>query len=545
MSARFALPYALPFFMLLFVFFNGAAPAKSWALSSTNLPLDSPVYSYLEKLAGFGLISSDVKGIRPFSKAEAARLLLEAEGNLPRVAGEQHAFADALLRRIRETIPREVSLRRNDNKKPPFFDYNLISALRFRYVYLDGLPRDYERPVHDPGHDGVFGIGSALRPANPYPSVVQQRGSEGTPLLENNNGVIFDHGSNGELRWAAEAYFGDSVAALLEPSLVASNEDTRIRLNRGYAKVGGGALELEVGKDENWLGLGYRGNVTLTSNAENLTQIKLSSPEPFHVGWLSWLGDLKYSLIASRFDKTDTGGVVRQPWFYAVKLVSKPAQNLEVGFNLARQQGGPGVDNSAGATIRGLIGGTGADNSNSLAGFELRYRLPWLRNTELYGEFSGEDTAAFWPIVESYVAGFYIPRLTNDGKDDLRFEFFQGNQILYTNGTFPGGYLYEGMPLGHSQGGATQDFFVRYSHWFAVRNHVALEFIHTNRGKIGKVNGQSTEYKNAGRIFWDLPLYGEFNLGLMYGLERIRNLDLESGVQRTNQLLTAILSYRY
>jgi len=59
---------------LLFLFLSQAEPCH--AVSSSNIPLDSPIYLYLEKLSGFGLISSDIKGIRPFSKAEAARLVL-------------------------------------------------------------------------------------------------------------------------------------------------------------------------------------------------------------------------------------------------------------------------------------------------------------------------------------------------------------------------------------------------------------------------------------------------------------------------------------
>src|SRR6185369_5176803 len=319
-------------------------------------------------------------------------------------------------------------------------------------------------------------IGSGLRPKNPYPTPVHQRGSEGTALLENNNGVVYGEGSSGELRWGSEWYLGDRAVGMLEPYLQTNGDDTRIRLNRGYLKLGGGSLELEAGKDENWLGPGYRGNITLTNNAGNFTQVKISSPEPFD---LKYIGAMKYALIVSRFDDTTIDGVERQPWFYAVKLSFKPTENLEVGFNLGRQVGGPGVNNSLGDSLRGLIGGTNADNSNGLAGFEARYRIPWLRNTELYGELSGEDTALFWPIVESYVAGLYVPRLTDDGRNDFRFEFFQGNQILYTHSTFPGGYIYKDMPVGHSQGGATQDFFFRAGHWFSVRNNLALEYIYT------------------------------------------------------------------
>ena len=526
--------------VLLFV----ASPLH--AVSSANIPLDSPVYSCLDKLAGFGLITSDIKGIKPFSKAEAARLLLEAEKNLTADSRVFPGLSVELIRRLRELIPREVSTRAKPDKNMPPFDYNPVSSLRLRYVYLDGAPRNYQRDVHDPGDDGVFGIGSGLRPKNPYPSPAHQRGSEGTPLLENNNGVVHGDGHSGELRWGSEWYLGDYAAALLEPSLFTGDDESRIRLNRGYLKLGGGAFELEAGKDENWLGLGYRGNITLTNNAENFTQLKLSSPEPFEV---KYIGAMKYALITSRFEHSSVDGVERQPWFYAVKLSVKPTENLEVGFNLGRQVGGPGVKNSLGDSLRGLIGGTSADNSNGLAGFEARYRIPWLRNSELYGELSGEDTALFWPIVESYVAGLYIPRLTDDGRNDFRFEFFQGNQILYTHSTFPNGYIYKNMPIGHSQGGATQDFFFRFSHWFSARNNMALEYFYTNRGVVGRIPvagvEQAVEKKHAGRVFWNLPLYGDLDAQLGYGIEKIANLNLVSGVEQSNQLLRFDLTYRY
>ncbi len=515
---------------------------SSWSLSSANIPLDSPIYSYLDKLSGFGLISTDITGIKPFSKGEAARMLLEAENNLKSGRSEQAGFASALLVRIRALIPREIAQRENPGTKPPYFDFNPVSSLRLRSVWLDGVPRDYHRLVHDPGNDGVFGIGSGLRPENPPTSAVMQRGREGTPLSENNNGVVYGNGSTGEIRWASEWYLGDRVVALLEPYVLATGDNTQLRLNRGYLKLGGGALELEVGKDENWLGLGCRGNITLTNNAENFTQVKISSPEPVNV---PYIGALKYALIASRFEKTVVDDVERQPWFYAVKLSAKPHENLEVGFNLGRQVGGPGVNNSLGDTLRGMIGGTSADNSNGLAGIEARYRIPWLRNSELYGEFSGEDTALFWPIVESYVAGLYIPRLTDDGRNDFRFEFFQGNQILYTHGTFPGGYIYKDMPIGHSQGGATQDFFFRLCHWFTVRNNLALEYIYTNRGMVSRVAGQAIERKNAGRIIWSLPVHGDFDAQASYGIERINNMNLVAGEIQTNQLVRFELRYRY
>jgi Capsule assembly protein Wzi len=526
-----------------------------WALASNNLTLDSPIYLYLDKLAGFGLISAGFKGIRPFSKAEAVRLLHEAEDHLARQGGDGSPLAVEIVRRLHELIPREVSLRQEPDKAP-LLDYNLFSAARLRYVYLDGLPRNFERPVHDPGGDGVFGVGSGLRPDNPYPTIASQHGTEGTPLFENNEGIVYRKGHNTEFRFAGEAYLKDFATTLVEPLVLYStdNGSAQFILNKGYVKLGGGGLELEFGRDANWLGLGYRGNITLTNNARNLDQIKLSSPEPIVSKYL-W--DLKYALIVSRLDDTSTISGERRPYFMAGKLSFLPHPCVEFGVNFGKEFGGPGVNNGIGDYLRGVVGGTNEDNTNNLGGVELRLTLPFLRYTEIYGEFSGEDSAKFWPIVESYVAGVFIPRLTADGSNDLRFEYFLGNAILYTSGTFPEGYLYHGLPLGHAQGGAAEDFFARYSHWFSPRNRFALEYFHTERGNLGRVavdssgtfdpNGvkQAVERKNAARAYWHLPLSGDVDLEMMYGWEWINNFNLVAGVDQTNQIVKVDVSYRY
>lgn len=544
-------------FLALLLSLSFGLPWDCWALASNNIPLDSPVYFYLEKLSGFGLLDSDVKGLKPYSKAEAARLLLEAEGNLTRSGAETPAFASELMLRLHELLPREVSLQ-NEPDKAPLVDYNILSAARLRYVYLDGVPRDYNRDVHDPAHQSAFGfIGGDLRPLGAG-GIVHTTGTEGTPLLENNEGVIYRHGHNAELRWSMEGYGGDWGSVLLEPMLLHTPDSDALRLQKGYLKVGSGGLELEVGRDVNWFGPGYRGTTTLTNNARNFDLVKLSSPEPLDVGWVKkYVGDLKYALIVSRFDETGSGVTLRQPWFVGLKLAVKPRPWYEIGFNVVREQGGPGFAGSP-SLKETIFGGGDNDHLNSIAGVDLRFRIPWLRNTELYGEFSGEDNAGgVWPIVESYVAGIYIPRLTAAGRDDLRFEYFWGSVMLYGDWQFPAGYVYHNMTPGHSQGGAAQDFFVRYSHWFSVRNNLALEYFHTERGNVGRVtvnnlgnfdpNGvrQAVERKNAARIFWNLPLYGDADLGMMYGWERINNFNLVGGVDRTNQLFKVDLSYRY
>ena len=205
----------LPLLLVLFLLSLTTSVCAA-TLSSSNIPLDSPIYAYLEKLSGMGLVISDVRGLKPFSRAEAARLTLEAEQSIRDQHGMPPILARELIRQIRDLIPREMELHGND-KKPPLLDFNPLLAARLRYVYLDGQPRSYERQAHDPGDDGVFGIGGGLRPSNPYPSPVQHHGSEGTPLQENNEGTIYNKGHNAELRLAAEGYVSRDVTLLVEP----------------------------------------------------------------------------------------------------------------------------------------------------------------------------------------------------------------------------------------------------------------------------------------------------------------------------------------
>jgi len=530
---------------LVIFLFSQASPC--YALSSTNIPLDSPVYDYVEKLSGLGLLDSDIRGLRPYSRAEAARLLQEAKDNRPRLAPGKEQLADDVIRRIGELIPREAFLY-DKPSEARLFDINPVAYARARYVHLDGQARSYDRDIFIPGDQSAFGfIGGNLRPGDA--GIGHESGTEGTPLLENNQGVVYRPGNNGEVRGATEGHLSSKASVLVEPYLLVTPEATELRLGKGYLKLGGGGLELEAGRDENWFGPGRRGALTLSNNAQNFDQVKLSSPEPLDVAWVKkYLGLFKYSLIVSRFDKTGTGSDARQPWFIGTKFALKPKPWWEIGINFARMEGGPGFSGST--SVQDLIFGGGYTNHNATtAGIDLRFRIPWLANTELYGEYVGSDSALFWPIVESYLAGFYIPSLTASGRDDFRFEFFYGNPKLYTDGKFPRGDVYNGMPFGNSQGGGTIEFYSRYSHWFSPRAILALEFWRTDRGDEGRVvaNGamQAVERVAAGRISWSLPLYGDMDMNLTYGYEKITNFNLVQGVNQTNQLSTMELRYRY
>jgi len=117
--------------------------------------------------------------------------------------------------------------------------------------------------------------------------------------------------------------------------------------------------------------------------------------------------------------------------------------------------------------------------------------------------------------------------------------------------------MYKGMNLGPFEGGASQQFFWRYTHYFFPRLNLSLDYIHTERGNLGRVpvnsqgnfdpNGvmQAVERSNAGRLVVNFPVSKYLDMNLMYGAERIDNFNLVEGVRQTNQLMKIDLNYRY
>ena len=525
-------------------------PDVSWALASNNIPLDSQIYVYIDKLDGFRLIDTDIHGLKPYTKAEAARLIIEAEGNLEKMGSDAPELAHQMIKAVKDLLPRETELYGHDDMARGF-KANLLSSTKLRYVYLEGQPRSFERVIPDLGGEGIFGIGH-LRMTFDKGHNIKAGGSEGTPLLENNEGVIYNEHNSVELRHDSEFFYSWWASALVEPLALASGIGERpeggthleLRLNKGYLKLGGGSIELEAGRDGNWFGQGFRGTTVLTDNARNLDQLKLSSPEPVDWAWLKRnVGLIKYAIIFSRFEESGKNENLRHPWFFAAKLSVKPISDLEFGLNFATQQRGPNVKSRGG--FFGLFSfGSGA-NSNSLAGIELRYRLPILRGTTIYWEYYGEDSEAVLPIVESHLAGLYVPRLTADGKNDLRFEFWYSNKLAYTDFKYPEGFTNGNLIMGHSQGGDIKEYFVKFTHYFWARNRVSLEYFNTERGRLGSIPPEVPEQKNAARVFWNFPVSDNWDALASYGYEHVKNFNLDSGQDRDNHLVRVDLSYRY
>ncbi len=279
-----------------------------FAYPSNNVPLDNWAYEGLDKLAGFGLIQSDVKGMRPYTRLEVGRLVSEALDTEKEKKLELPSLIEYFLDKFKREYKQELAYYGHGKAEPPAaLSIKPIDEAKTDYVYSSGQPKQFVNTgkiVQYP-----YGGGDIV-------------GYEGTPLLPNNQGVVYGNGSNYSFQFASSFQALDLFSGYIEPIFLVRQNSTpgtatggvpgtvgeldsnEIDLLTGYVKFSPlDFLEIEVGRDSMWWGQGYAGTLLLTDNAPPLDMIKVSNPTAIILpGFLSYLGPFKYSFFWARLE---------------------------------------------------------------------------------------------------------------------------------------------------------------------------------------------------------------------------------------------------
>ncbi len=545
---------AIGFFVLLSCLACRASDVH--ALASNNVPLDHWSYAALDKLSGFGLIHSDLNGIRPYTRIEMARLVNEALGEKEgRKDLHLPPLIDYFLERFKREFAEELAIYgRGHGGSDAKLVVTPVEEAQARYAFVDGKPRDFVNFRN--------GVGQYSKR---FSGIVA---TEGTPLLHNNEGIVYGNGSNLSLQFASSFRLWDVFSGYIEPILVVRENGTggrslavlsndqsggtlggrdhvEVDLLKGYAKFSPWNVEFEAGRDSLWWGQGSRGSLVLSDNAPPLDMIKFSNPTPTILPWyLSYIGLVKYSIFIARleddrdFSHANLGGVT---------MVIKPHPLFEIGVNATALFGGKNRPGDFSNT----------DVTDTLASFNARLRLPFLRNAQLYAEYGGEDSpgkGARWyefPFQDvAYLVGIYFPAIFSDGRTDLRIEYSNNafshdidhQGIWYGHSVYRSGYTFEQMILGHSMGPDAMDLFTRATHYLRNNLSVGLDYEHMERGlTAGLVEERSNGF--GADVTWDLN--DHWRVVLRYGFETISNFNMVAGDNRQNQLLITTLKYTF
>jgi hypothetical protein len=379
------------------------------------IPLDDPIYYELDTLDGLGLLDSYLAEVKPISRVEAARLVIEADNNVAQIKAPD-PLATAALDALRAQLALEVGWLDGDHEDGLPSMVRPVQRMALQYVYSSGARREFyvenARPVT---------VGEAI------------------PLLTDSD-LPSTTGSNGAALWSGWAGVGGFLTGYAEgayggPLRSDAQTPDRDRIVNGAAVASLGNLAISYGNEAMQWGPGYYGQLAQSTNASAFPALRLQNIHPGHLpSLLRYLGLMRFNAFLGKLDDART---FAHPWIAGQIVALKPLPYLEFGVTHAIAFGGRGNDNYGFSGFFGRATGINTGdaegaNTNSRVSLYTKLRLPTLRGAELYGEILGEDF--YQPFGKSlglklpfkspsYTLGLYIPRLTRDGLTDGRLEW--------------------------------------------------------------------------------------------------------------------------
>lgn len=443
--------------------------------ASTHVPVGSWVYPALEKLESEGLLASGILTSRPISRAEAARLIKEAE------SGQPSAAASRVIQKLKKEFA--------SDEASSITYFRPFEEARFKYLYADGTPH----------------------------------------LLNlNNKGDIIGNGSNFRAGLSSSAGIG-ALAFYLNPEIRypegPTTEDAEVVLVEGYGSLNLWNIELTAGRQSLWWGPGFHGALLLSDNTRPFDLIKLTNPKPATLPWIfRYIGPIKLTGFVTRLEEDRD---FANPYLAGIRLDLKPHSSVNIGIARVAMFGGAGRHVDAGVIWDVITAGNEnveGEPGNQLGSIDLKIVLPFkLQKVVIYGELGGEDEAGNLPSRVAYLAGAYLPGVLGFERLDLRVEYGQtyiGKYpgIWYTHHVYTTGYTYDGRIIGHHMGTDARDLFISAAYESPYGDFEALIDVESS--------GRAVKSKNrSAAISWSRHLNEAAEVSLGYYFDRRTNID--------------------
>jgi hypothetical protein len=216
----------------------------------------------------------------------------------------------------------------------------------------------------------------------------------------------------GSLSWIGDRFAFELNATYVSlDSTDSFEDDSEVRPDGSFGAVALGNWMLVAGYPERWWGPGWDGSLILSTSARPTPQIAISrnSAQPFESRWLNWIGPWT---LTSFMGQLDDERVVDDALLFGLRFTFKPLPSLEIGLSRTAQWCGDGRPCDFDTFGNLLLGrdnrGANVDEEdepgNQLAGFDVRWAMPWLdRSTAVYAQWIGEDSRQGGPQIGSWL----------------------------------------------------------------------------------------------------------------------------------------------
>ena len=507
------------------------ALARAWEssgpqnLGTPYVPLDSWIYPALDRLAGLGLIDSAFSSMRPWTRRECMRQLIEAEEKGVDLGDNTEAgkLVEALEREFR---PETEAL--GDGSDGAGFR---LESVYSRTEHISGAPltdgytfaqtqyNDFGRP-YSQGWSTVNGV-SAYATKGPWVAYVrgEMETAQSIPAYSL------------ATRQAAQKIndFPELAPGTAQPA------QTDFRLLDAYVGLMLSNWEFTYGKQSIWWGPGNGGPLDFSDNVQPINMFRINRTTPLKLpSFLGWLGPMRTEFFLGQLNGQvfllNPAGFVGQygqtlnpqPTINGQYIGFKPTRNFEFGFFRTTIYGGPGYPLTWHTFIRSLVDrenehlGAPDKPGNRTSAMSLIYRLPWVRNW-LTWYADGYTDDQFSPVAyadrSAWQSGLYLSHVPWLNKMDLRAEGVYtdvppgGGPItpgdFYFNSTWRSGYTNDGNIIGSWVGRGGQGAQTWSNYWFNARNRIQVNFRHLKVSQVFVPGGGTvTDFGVRGDYWW-------------------------------------------
>ncbi len=468
-------------------------------MGSPYVPLDSWIYPAMERLAALGYFKTVTLGIRPWTRLECARLLLEASERQPETDGPLEV--QKLYSVLSEEFAHDSELVGGER--------NLDAQLESVYSRALGISG---RPLTDNFHFGQTVLNDDGRPSEEgFNAVAGGSGwSTAGPFVVYARGE-YQSAPSAPAPSIAELNFFHTIDSWPNSPALPVAAISRFQLLDAYVGMNLANWQLSYGKRSLWWGPSEGGTMLFTNNVAPLNNMfSIDRVAPFRLPWIfGYLGEMRLSafigqLSGTEFQTTLYSGTTNptpfgqygqalhpQPFLSGEKVSFKFTENFEFTMSKTTIYGGPGnpltiktfLQSTFGIRVDGDLLGDGR------SAIDFSYRIPKLRNwLSVYGEGFTEDEIS--PINEApksiWQGGLYLAKVPRANKFDLRVEGGYTSPTrgsfcttcFYTNGQYNSGYNNDGYLIGTWMGRASQGELIRTNYWLDPRKKIGVELRH-------------------------------------------------------------------
>ena len=460
-------------------------------MASTYVPLDSWIYPAIDRLVALGYIQTDSAGLRPWTRMECARLLMEADERAAQY--DSTTVSAAVYRSLTQEFA--VELRREDGAPNTGIQvesiYSQILGISGQpvtdgYHFAQTVFNNFGRPYGE----GVNSYtGGALRAvAGPLAFYVrgEYQHSGSVPVL-----------SPAAQHAIAQADFTTNASAG-PPSDV-----SRFRIIDSYVSLAFKNNQLSFGKQALWWGPDSGNAMLFSDNAESIPMLRYDRVSPFKLPWVfRVLGPMRVQFFIGRLagqqfvhlpNNTTVGqtgvSLADQPYIHGMKWTLKPTPNLELGFSRTVVFGGPGFPVTWPSFGRSIFSTQSSvfissDPGDRRVAFDFSYRIPGIRDwlTLYCDSFTDDESLPLaYPTHSGWSPGIYIPKLPYLHRLDLRAEgsltpsrLFPG--FFYFNVHYLDGYTNDRQLLGSWIGRQGSGFQLWSRYWISGRSTVQVGY---------------------------------------------------------------------